>query len=157
MKSWPLFPESFTLRIQRISKPLFFTWCEKQRLLKRLSINSLPFLAAQCFPIDPQHDGYNLLFHQVYTAGTWDIWDIRKIFFTVRVMRQWKRFPTVAVDTPSLKCSRPLWMVLWATWSNERCPYPQQGSCIFKVPSSLNHLIFLALCRQILVGHIGLD
>lgn len=35
------------------------------------------------------------------------ILDVRKKFFTVRVMRHWKRLSEEAVDGPSLKCSKP--------------------------------------------------
>ena len=33
--------------------------------------------------------------------------DIRKKFFTVRVVRHWNRLPNVAVDAPSLKAFKP--------------------------------------------------
>jgi len=35
--------------------------------------------------------------------------DIRKKFFTVRVVRPWPRLPREAVTAPSLQCSRPGW------------------------------------------------
>ena len=47
---------------------------------------------------------------------------IRKKFFTLRVVRHWKKLPRGAADAPSLEVSRPGWMRLWATGSSERCP-----------------------------------
>jgi len=38
--------------------------------------------------------------------------DIRKKFFTMRVVRHWHTFPREAVAAPSLECSRPGWMEL---------------------------------------------
>jgi len=48
--------------------------------------------------------------------------DSRKKFFTVSVVKHWKRLPSEAVDAPPWKHSRPGWMGLWATWSRGRCP-----------------------------------
>ena len=38
--------------------------------------------------------------------------DIRKKFFTVSVVKHWKRLPSEAVDAPPWKHSRPGWMGL---------------------------------------------
>ena len=42
--------------------------------------------------------------------------DIRKKFFTQRVVTYWNRLPKEAVDAPSLE-TKPVWMWLWAAWS----------------------------------------
>jgi len=53
--------------------------------------------------------------------------DRRKKFFPMKVGRHWNRLLREIVDDPSLQCSRPGWMGLWATWSSGRCPCPWQG------------------------------
>jgi len=60
--------------------------------------------------------------------------DIKKIFFTMKVVRHWNKW----------QCSRPGWTGLWATWAGGRCPCPWQGGwneMIFKVPFNPNHSI----------------
>jgi len=72
--------------------------------------------------------------------------DIRKKFLIMRVVRYGNRLPREAVDAPPLKCSRPGWMGLRATWSSGKCPCSWQGGwnqMIFKVPSNPNHSMIL--------------
>ena len=72
--------------------------------------------------------------------------DVRKKFFTTRVVRHRHRLPREAVAAPSLAVLRPGWMELWATWSSGRCPCSWQGGwnqMIFKVPSNPYHSMFL--------------
>ncbi|KAJ7427140.1 hypothetical protein WISP_09398 [Willisornis vidua] len=53
-------------------------------------------------------------------------WNIGKKLFPVRVGRPWHRLGREAVAAPSLKCPRPGWTGLGATWAGGRCPCPGQ-------------------------------
>ena len=43
--------------------------------------------------------------------------DIRRMFFTQRVVTHWNRLPKEVVDAPSLDSFKASWMCLWAAWS----------------------------------------
>jgi len=72
--------------------------------------------------------------------------DIRKKFFTMRVVRHWPRFPREAVAAPSLAVSKARLDGALSTLVWWRCPCSWQGGwnhMIFKVPSNLNHSLIL--------------
>jgi len=53
--------------------------------------------------------------------------DIRNKLFTMRVVRHWNRLLEKLWMTHPWKCSRPAWIVLWATWSSGTVPAPGKG------------------------------
>lgn len=66
--------------------------------------------------------------------------DFRRIFFSVRLVRDWNRFPKEVVSAPSLEMFKT--RLDGATWSSERSPHPwQEGwiKMVFKVLSNPNH------------------
>ena len=52
--------------------------------------------------------------------------DIRKMFFTISVMRHWDRLPKEVVGVTSLDTFKVRLEELWETWSSCRCPYSLQ-------------------------------
>ena len=52
--------------------------------------------------------------------------DIRKKFFTVRVLRHWNMLPSEVVNTPSLEVFKARLNGVLATWSRGRHPCQQQ-------------------------------
>jgi len=54
--------------------------------------------------------------------------DIRRNFFTQRVVMNWDRLPKEAVDAPSLEAFKARLDVAWAAWSRGWQPCTQQGS-----------------------------
>jgi len=72
--------------------------------------------------------------------------DMRKKFFTLRVVKNWNRFPREAVAAPSLEVFKASWIDLRATWSSGRCPCSWQGGwnqMILKIPSNPYHSMIL--------------
>jgi len=53
--------------------------------------------------------------------------DIRREFFTLRVLRPWPTLPREALAAPPWQCSRPGWMELGPPWAGGRGPCPWQG------------------------------
>ncbi len=54
--------------------------------------------------------------------------DIRKKFFTMRVVRHWNRLPREVVDAPSLEVFKDRLDGALSNLSSGRCPCPGQGS-----------------------------
>ena len=70
--------------------------------------------------------------------------DIRKIFFTQKVVRRWNRLPREVVDAPPLEVFKAR-VDGSLTWSSGRCPCPWQGGwkwMIFRVPPTQTILGF---------------
>jgi len=75
----------------------------------------------------------------------WFRWDIRKKFFSVRMVRPWARFPREAVPAPSLTVFKAR-TGLGAPWAGGRGPCPWQrgwNEMVYKVPSNPNHSVIL--------------
>jgi len=53
--------------------------------------------------------------------------DVRKKFFTMRVVRPWNMWPEKLWMPHHWKCSGSGWMGLWAIWSSWRCSCSFQG------------------------------
>jgi len=72
--------------------------------------------------------------------------DVRKEFFTIRVVRQWHRLPRAVVDAPSLQTPKVRLDGALSTRWNCRCPYSLQRSWtrrLLRVPSNPNHSVIL--------------
>jgi len=66
--------------------------------------------------------------------------DIRKKFFTVRVVRHWHRLPREAGDAPSLEALKARLDGAVSSLGYGRCPYSRGWDyMILKVPSNPNH------------------
>ena len=78
--------------------------------------------------------------------------DIRKKFFTVRVVRPWNRLPRAAVAAPSLEVLKARLDGAGSNWSSGRCPCPWQASWTrapLQVSSNPNHSMSLCSAMQI--------
>ena len=76
--------------------------------------------------------------------------DIKRKFFTIRVVRCWNSCPERLWMPHPWRCSRPGWMGPWAAWSSIKCggwwPCLWQGGwsfMILEVPSSPGHSVIL--------------
>jgi len=71
--------------------------------------------------------------------------DIRKKFFTMRVVKHWNRLPSEVAAVPSLEVFKAR-LDGALSWSSGRCPCSWQGGwnqMIFKVPSNPYHSMIL--------------
>ena len=78
--------------------------------------------------------------------------DIKKKFFTMKVVRHWHRLPREAVGAPSLEVFKVRLDGALATWSSsERCQLHGRGEWTrlsLKFPSNQNHSMMFCRCVQ---------